>query len=266
MQNPPEGVQRLERIRVIGTNQAALLCQRLLERCASRGVLAALRMDQAEHLSQLRPDHRRPAQLREGAALGAGKELANRHSIAIRANCWIGGLEQVDEHPHDLFSLLLLQPCGATLLGECASLQRCDDAEGRDARDEHRGRRDREAVPAHELARTVGQGVGLGEHGAPFEEPFDFLTELARRSVAALWFVAQCRQDNPVEVATNPPDERAPVSEVRPLRRGTQFVPALTGRPCAGKSAHGLAWRRDGRRNGVVERQRRAGRRRPHAA
>ena len=107
----------------------------------------------------------------------------------------------------------------------------------------------------------VGQGVGLGEHGAPFEEPFDLLTELARRSVAALWFVAQGRQDNPVEVAADPSDERAPVSDVRPLRRGTQFVHALAGRACAGKSAHGLAWRRDGRRHCVVERRRRAGRR-----
>ncbi len=183
-------MQRLERIRVIGTNQAALFCERLLERLASWRVGAALRVDQAEHLFQLRPHHRRTAQLGEGATLGAGKEFTNGHPIAIRADGWIGGLEQVDEHPDDLFRLLLLETRDATLLGERTCLQRRDDAEGRDAADEHRRRRDREAVAAHELARPVAEGVGLREDGASFEEPFDLLTQLACRLVAALGFVS----------------------------------------------------------------------------
>ncbi len=105
-------------------------------------------------------------------------------------NRWIGGLEQVDEHSDDLFRLLLLEPRDATLLGERTCLQCRDYAEGRDATRRTRRRRDGEAVPAHELARTVAQRVGLREHGAPFEEPFNLLTQLARRGVAALGFVA----------------------------------------------------------------------------
>ena len=214
VQDPAERVQRLERIRVIGTDQPALLCQRFLEGLARRRVLAALGVDEAEHLLQLRPDHRRIAQLREGAGLGACKELANGHPIAIRANRWIGGLEQIDEHAHDLFRLVLLEPRDAALLGERTRLQRSDDAEGRDAADEYRRGRNREAVPAHELARTVAEGVGLGEHGAPGEEAFNLLAQLTRRRVAALGFVAQRRQDDAVEVAANPSDEPAAVGDV----------------------------------------------------
>ena len=83
---------------------------------------------------QLRPHHGSAAQLREGAVLGAGEELANRHPIAVRSDRWIRGLEQVDENPHDLFRLVALEPGDATLLGECSCLQRRDDAEGGNTR------------------------------------------------------------------------------------------------------------------------------------
>ena len=125
-----------------------------------------------------------------------------------------GRLEQVDEHPHDLLRLVALEPGDATLLGERACLHRRDDAEGRETADEHGGRRDREAVPPHELARPVAQGVGLGEHGVPAEEPFDLLTQLTGRRVAALGFVAQRRQDDAIEIAANPPAQPAPVGSV----------------------------------------------------
>ena len=131
-----------------------------------------------------------PTQLREGTTLGTGEKLANRHPIAIGANPRIGRFEQVDEDPYNLFRLGLLHPRDATLLGQRTCLQRRDNPECREARDQHRRRGDREAVPAHELARTIAKGVGLGEHGASVEEAFNLLCELARGGVAAFGFLA----------------------------------------------------------------------------
>ena len=208
-------MQRLERVGVIRTNQAALLCERLLERLARWRVLAALEVDEAEHLLQLRSHHGSAAQLREGAVLGACEELANGHAIAVRSDCRIRGLEQVDQNPHDLFRLVALEPGDATLLSECSCLQRGDDAEGRNTRDEHGSRRDGEAIPTHELARPVAHGVGLGEHGVPTQEPFDLFTQLTRRRVAALGLLAQRGQDNAIEVAANPSAQLASIGDVR---------------------------------------------------
>ena len=144
----------------------------------SRPELAALGVDQTEHLLQLGRDQRRAAQLRERPGLGAGEELANRHPIAIGANSRVGRLEQVDEHAYDLFGLVALEPRDAALRGERPCLQRGDDAERGDARDEHRSRRHRKTVAPREGPHTIGHGVGLREHGAAFEETVDLLPEL----------------------------------------------------------------------------------------
>ena len=151
--------------------------------------------------------------MRERPALGAGEKLANRHPIAIRANRRIGRLEQVDEDSHDLLRLGLLHPRDTTLLGQRPCLQRRDDPECGDAGGQHRCRGDGEAVPAHELARTVAKGVGLGKDGAAVEEAFDLLCELACGPVAAFGFIAQRRHYNPVEVAANPSGELAAIGD-----------------------------------------------------
>ena len=70
-------------------------------------------------------------------------------------------------------------------------------------------------MPTYELARPVAHGVGLGEHGVPTEEPLDLLTQLTRRRVAALGFLAQRGQDDAIEVAANPSDQLASVGDVR---------------------------------------------------
>ena len=107
---------------MIGPCEPTLLGQRLLECDTSRRVLAALGVDEPEHLLQLGPHQRGAAQLREGPVFGAGEKLANRDSVPIRANRRVGGLEQVDEHLHDLFSFVTLERGDAPLRGEGARL------------------------------------------------------------------------------------------------------------------------------------------------
>ena len=186
-------------------------------------------MNEAEHLFQLRPHQGRTAQLGEGSTFGSGEKLANRHPVTVRADRRIGGLEQVDENPHDLFRLVALEPRDATLLGERSRLQPRHDPEGRDAEDEHGGRGDREAVSPHELARPVPHRVGLSEHGVPTEEPFNLLTQLTRRRVTALGFLAQRRQDDAIEVAANTSNELARVGDA------CAFAPASRG-SCASRA------------------------------
>ena len=209
----PERVQRLERVRTIGPTQASLLSQRFLESVARQRELATFVVDEAEDRLQLRSHRGSAAQLRKSAALRAGEELANSHPIAVWADGWIGGLEQVDENPHHLLRLVALEPGDAALLGKCSCLHCRDDAEGHNTRDEDGSGRDREAMPTHELARPVANGVGLGEHGPPCQESLDLLTQLTRRCVPALGFLAQRVEDDAIEVAANPPKQSAPVRD-----------------------------------------------------
>ena len=115
--------QRLQGIRMIGPCEATLLGQRLLECDNEPACIAALGVDEPEHLLQLGPHQRGAAQLREGLAFGAREKLANGDSVPIRANRRVGGLEQVDEHLHDLFRFVTLERGDAPLHDEGARLR-----------------------------------------------------------------------------------------------------------------------------------------------
>ena len=162
---------------MIGPSQAALLCQRLLERLARRRVLAALGVDEAEHLLQLRLS---PTGVLRNCASARPSAPARNSRIGIRSPSGrIAGLVVSNKSTRTRTTCSALSRSSPATRLCSASARACSVAtiaEGRNTGDEHRSRRDREAVPAHELARPVAKGVGLGEHGAAAEEAFDLLS------------------------------------------------------------------------------------------